>query len=74
MMDKTTMPNPVRHPAWRIWSNPIFCRYARSRLRLPATCLALLVTLVLAGFIHALSHQAALRSGMNAEDAARATL
>jgi hypothetical protein len=38
--------------AWKIWSNPIFIRYCRSRLRVRGLGLALLITVIVAGFLY----------------------
>jgi hypothetical protein len=42
-------------PVWALWRNPIFRRYARSRLRPKSFGFALLLTVILAGFIFALA-------------------
>lgn len=59
------------HPAWRIWDNPIFRRYCRSRLRPRGLAVSLLVTLMLAGFIVAISHSIGVRGHSTEVDAAR---
>ncbi|MFZ9936297.1 MAG: hypothetical protein ACO3JG_04480 [Luteolibacter sp.] len=66
------MPSPTLHPAWNVWSNPIFRRYCRSRLRPAALGVVTLITLIIAGFIVAMANPVAIRSGMNPVDAARA--
>ena len=38
-------------PVWKVWANPIFLRYGRSRLRLRGLGIWLLIVLLLAGFI-----------------------
>ncbi|RYD43166.1 MAG: hypothetical protein EOP85_10440, partial [Verrucomicrobiaceae bacterium] len=45
------MNKPVVHSAWNIWSNPIFRRYCQSRLRPQGLGIALLITLLIAGFL-----------------------
>jgi len=69
----TAMP-PVRHAAWKIWENPIFLRYCQSRLRVPAVGLALLITVIIAGFIMAMGNSIAIHSHMAAADAARSAI
>lgn len=66
--------SPALHPAWRIWGNPIFRRYCRSRLRPAALGISLLITLIIAGFIVAMANPVAIRNGMNPVDAARTGL
>src|SRR5262245_27146282 len=38
-------------PAWRIWDNPIFRRYTRSRLRMKGLMPWLLLTVIFSAFI-----------------------
>ena len=38
-------------PFWKIWANPIFRRYCRSRLRVKGLGMALIVTLLMAAFV-----------------------
>lgn len=49
------MNKPVTHSAWNIWRNPIFRRYCQSRLRPQGLGVALLITLLIAGFIFFMS-------------------
>src|SRR6187401_417229 len=42
-------------PAWCLWRNPILRRYCRTRLRPRGLGAALLITLLIAGFIFAFS-------------------
>ena len=42
---------PTRHSRWKIWSNPIFRRYCQSRLRPQGLGVALLISVLIAGFI-----------------------
>ena len=42
----------MKSPApWKLWANPIIRRYARARLRPHALGVALILTLMVAGFI-----------------------
>ena len=47
----TTIVSPLRNSGWKIWSNPIFRRYCRSRLRPQGLGVALLISVLIAGFI-----------------------
>ncbi|RYD31332.1 MAG: hypothetical protein EOP87_14935, partial [Verrucomicrobiaceae bacterium] len=49
------MNKPVVHSVWNIWSNPIFRRYCQSRLRPQGLGIALLITMLIAGFIFFMS-------------------
>lgn len=62
---------PLRHAAWNIWANPVFRRYCRSRLRPQGLGLALLLTVLISGFIVAMGHSLGVRTSMAAADAAR---
>lgn len=62
---------PARHAAWKLWSNPIFRRYCRSRLRPAALGLALLIVILIAGFIVAMANSVGINRGMSATDCAR---
>src|SRR5215213_8914544 len=64
----------VRHPAWKVWENPIFRRYCQSRLRLRALGIALLITVLIAGFIVALVTSIGVGSHSKPADAARSGL
>jgi hypothetical protein len=64
-------PQAHGHPAWRLWDNPIFRRYCRSRLRLRGLAVSLLITLLFAGFIVALTQSIAARGHVTEVDAAR---
>ncbi len=46
-------------PAWKLWRNPIFRRYCRTRLRPRALGVALLITVLVAGFAFAMSRTVA---------------
>lgn len=61
----------VRHPAWKIWDNPIFRRYCRSRLRLHGAGVSVLLAVLVSGFVVAMTTSIGLHSRMNAADNAR---
>jgi len=65
---------PVAHAPWRLWSNPIFRRYCQSRLRFAGLGVALLVTVLVAGFIVSLASSIGVNTGATAADAARGAL
>jgi len=48
-------------PAWKIWANPIVRRYARSRLRPASFGVALLLTVMVAGFLFFVSREGSAR-------------
>ena len=76
-MTNDQQPNAERHPnhpAWRVWSNPLFLRYCRSRLRIRGLGVALLATVLVAGFLVAMSNSIGVRSHTNPIDAARGAL
>jgi len=60
-----------RYPFWKIWANPIFLRYCRSRLRLRGLGVALLITVLIAGFIAGMAHSVGVRNVKISEDVAR---
>jgi len=62
---------PVRHAAWNIWGNPIFRRYCQSRLRMRGLAVALLLSVLCAGFIVAMVSSFGISNDMRAMDAAR---
>jgi len=62
-------------PAWKIWANPIFRRYARSRLRPRALTIWILLTLIFAAFLFFLLRTITIhRVGLALADAERAPL
>ncbi|MEY5019336.1 MAG: hypothetical protein RLZ22_424 [Verrucomicrobiota bacterium] len=67
-------PEFTRHAAWRIWENPIFLRYCRSRLRLRGLGIALLITLLIAAFISGLVQSIGARSNTDPVSAARSAI
>ncbi len=65
----------TRHSGWKIWANPIFRRYCQSRLRPHGLGVALLITLLIAGFLFSMFRTVAMyKGGMKVLDAERATL
>ena len=65
----------TRHSGWRIWANPIFRRYCQSRLRPHGLGVALIITLLIAGFLFSIFRTVAMyKGGMKPIDAERATL
>ena len=68
--DSSLLP-PLRHSARAVWSNPIFRRYCQSRLRPRGAGVALLIVVLFAGFIVALSHSIGVRKSVSPADAAR---
>ena len=73
-MSDFPIPGPVPVPH-RWWPNPIFRRYVRARLRPQALMVALLITVILAGFLY-FSFRTGFRyrGQMEVADAERATL
>ncbi|MCU0780437.1 MAG: hypothetical protein MUF04_04965, partial [Akkermansiaceae bacterium] len=66
-----SVPPAIRHAFWSVWSNPIFLRYCRSRLRLAPLGIWLLLTVLVAGFFVAVSTAVGTRAEFSAVDAAR---
>ena len=65
----------VRSELLKIWINPIFCRYCKSRLRFRGLGLALLVSLLISGFIFFISRAIGLdRMHASVSDAARGAI
>jgi hypothetical protein len=50
-----TVVSSTRHSSWRIWENPIFRRYCQSRLRFHGLGVALLISVLMAGFLFFMS-------------------
>ena len=65
---------PHRHAAWSVWTNPIFRRYCRSRLRPQGLGVALLITVLICGFFVSMGHSFGVRTSATATDAARTTI
>lgn len=62
-------------PAWKVWANPIFHRYRRSRLRPQALFVSLLVTMLFSGFLFFIIRTASMyRGNMLPSDAERTPL
>lgn len=73
-MSNATAPRPPL-PFWKVWKNPIFRRYCRSRLRPRQLGIWLLITLIIAGFIFGLSRTASLnRADLDIIDAERVAI
>ena len=69
------MNSATRHSAWNIWSNPIFRRYCQSRLRPHGLGVALLITVLIAGFLYFMVRTLGIyQSRMQVMDAERGTL
>lgn len=66
-----TAPAPTPARSWKPWANPIFRRYCQSRLRPRGLGIALLITILLAGFLAALCNAIGERSHMSDLDSAR---
>jgi hypothetical protein len=66
-------PSPL--PFWKIWANPIFRRYCRSRLRPRGLGISLLITLIIAAFLFFIFRSTAMyRADMDLVDAERAAI
>lgn len=61
----------TRHSAWKIWDNPIFRRYCRSRLRLHVTAIWVLIAVLLSGFIVGITQSIGVKTDSSSMDAAR---
>lgn len=60
---------------WKIWANPIFRRYCRSRLRPRGLGVGLLITVLIAGFLFFLSRELGFhRSALSVTDAERGSI
>lgn len=65
----------VSPPIWKFWVNPIFRRYCTSRLRPRGLGLALLISVLIAGFIFFVARSSGVnRAGLASADAERAAL
>lgn len=75
MNPKTPTFSATRHSSWNIWRNPIFRRYCQSRLRLRGLGVALLIAILIAGFLFFMARTIGLyRTSMSVSDAERGTL
>jgi hypothetical protein len=65
----------TRHSGWKIWANPIFRRYCQSRLRPRGLGVALLITLLIAGFLYFMVRTLGIhQNNLKVPDAERGTL
>lgn len=64
----------MRHPAWKVWANPIFRRYCQSRLRLRGLGIWLLLAVLLAGFIVAITSAIGVHLKADPADTARTAI
>ena len=65
----------VRNPTWKLWLNPIFRRYCQSRLRLRGLAVALLLSVLISGFLFFMARAIAFnQTSLSASDAERAAL
>ena len=71
MSREPSIVSPNRHSPWKPWANPIFRRYCQSRLRLHGLGVALLITVLIAGFMVGLAVSVGARTHTNPVDAAR---
>ena len=63
---------PISHSPWKPWANPFFRRYCQARLRPRNLGVALLLVVLIAGFIVGLVSSIGVRSRESPMDAARA--
>lgn len=71
----TSPGNPViRFTPWEVWKNPIFRRYCQSRLRARPVGLAVLVTVLVCGFVVGMADSVGVRTGLSPTDAARGAI
>jgi len=74
-MNPASNPPPSRHSAWSIPANPIFRRYCRSRLRPRGLVVSVLITVLIAGFLFAITRSLGIhRAGLSEVDAERGPL
>jgi len=67
--------SPTRHVGWKVWENPIFRRYCRSRLRPRGLGVAILITVLIAGFLFGMARSVGLnRSHLELVDAERGAI
>lgn len=66
---------PTRNSRWKIWTNPIFARYCRSRLRPQGLGIALLISVLIAGFLFFMARATGkYRADLSMVDAERAAI
>lgn len=66
--------NPAGHPAWKVWSNPIFRRYRRSRLRGRDLALGCCITFLISAFIIGIATSFGIRAEAEPVSAARSAI
>jgi len=72
MNSSDAKPSVYAHKSWRIWTNPIFRRYCRSRLRARSLSMWLLITLIITSFLYFMSTSIGMyRNEMDPIDAVR---
>ena len=66
---------PSAHPAWKVWSNPIFLRYCQSRLRPRGLGVSVLITVLITAFVFFMFRTTALyQAHLSMADAERSPL
>lgn len=71
----STHPQSTRHSSWKIWENPIFRRYCQSRLRLRGLGVALLIAVLISGFLFFMSRTVGMHQAhLSVADAERGAL
>lgn len=71
-MSETTPPSePRKYSPWKVWENPIFRRYCKSRLRVRGLSIWLLITILISSFIVAIANSFGLRVNADPVDIAR---
>ena len=65
------MDREINHSTWRFWMNPVFRRYCQARLRYQHLGVALLITVIVAGFIVALVNAIGVRTQEDPANTAR---
>ncbi len=73
-MSQATPPPDRPVPVWKLWANPIFRRYCRSRLRPQGLLISLLVVVLLAGFMVTVAWAVGTRRSGTEVDAARSAV
>jgi hypothetical protein len=68
-------PSQACHPTWKLWHNPIFRRYCRSRLRPRGLGVALLLSVLVSGFLFFIARAISVNQmGLSTSDAERGAL
>lgn len=68
MTAEVSSPPLVKSPPWKIWDNPIFRRYCCSRLRPRGLGVALLLTILIAGFMVAMAYSSGVSQATRVEE------